>query len=84
MNDVDTPWFERCIKESPYGSQRQLAKRMRARDGSPLDRSALSRMLRGEREIFLHEARQLADLLGQPMSEVIRRAGIPFGKRDNL
>lgn len=84
MSDVDTAWFEKVIAESPYGSMRQLAKRMRNRLGSTLDVSALSRMLNGEREILLHEARQLSDLLGKPMSEVIRRAGVPFGTRDNL
>lgn len=81
---VDTAWFERKIAESPYGSMRQLAKHMRQPDGKPIDHSAVSRMLRGERAIQLHEARLLADLLGVPMAEIIRRAGVPFGKRDNL
>lgn len=84
MYTVDKDWFESKIKESPYGSIRQLAKHMRNRLGSKMDHGMVSRMLSGERDIQLHEARQLADLLGQPMSEIIRRAGIPFGSRDNL
>lgn len=83
-SEIDTEWFEKLIKESPYGSIRQLAKHMRQPDGRPIDPSAISRMLRGERAIQLHEARLLADLLGVPMSMIIRKAGIPFGKRDNL
>lgn len=81
---VDTVWFEKKIKESPYGSFRKLASHMRNSLGSRMDHAMVSRMLRGEREIQLHEARQLADLLGVPMSEIIRRSGVPFGVRDNL
>jgi hypothetical protein len=81
---MDSDWFMKQIAESPYGSLRKLAPRMRNRLGSALQVSALSRMISGERDMQLHEARQLADLLGQPMSEIIRRAGIPFGRRDNL
>lgn len=83
-NEIDTAWFEKLIKESPYSSIRQLAKQMRKPDGGVIDHSAVSRMIRGERAIQLYEARQLADLLGVPMSMVIKKAGIPFGKRDNL
>lgn len=84
MGTVDTAWFKKQIEESPYGSLRQLAKHMRRSLGTRMDVGAVSRMINGERDIQLHEARQLADLLGQPMAEVIRRAGVPFGTRDNL
>jgi hypothetical protein len=84
MNEVDSTWFENRIKESPYGSMRALAKRMRNRLGKPLTHADVSRVLSGDSTMQLHEARQLADLLGQPMSEIIRRSGVPFGKRDNL
>lgn len=84
MSKIDTAWFEKMIKGSAYGSLRQIATRIENRLGEELDHSALSRLIHGKRTMQLHEARQLADLLGVPMSEVIRRAGIPFGKRDNL
>lgn len=82
--EIDTSWFVRLIKESRFGSLRQLAPKLRARSGKPMDVAALSRMLSGEREMVLDEARQLANLLGVPMGEVIRRAGVPFGIRDNV
>lgn len=81
---IDTEWFEKKISESPYRSMRQVAKNIRVRVGSSMDLGALHRTLHGKRTMQLHEARQLADLLGVPMGEVIRRAGVPFGKRDNL
>jgi hypothetical protein len=80
---VDKEWFKKTVAESPYGSVRQLARHMRYPDGSVFNHSQVWRMLNGERDICLYEARQLADLLGVPMSEVIRRSGVPFGKRDN-
>lgn len=84
MSDVDTDWFEKKISESPYGSLRRIAKYVKTRLGTSLDHSSLHKTLHGTRTMQLHEARQLADLLGQPMSEIIRRAGVPFGRRDNL
>lgn len=81
---VDTAWFEKKIAESPYGSMRQLANRIRLDNGKVMGFPALWKTLNNRRVLQLHEARQLADLLGVGMGEIIRRAGIPFGERDNV
>lgn len=81
---IDTDWFVRRIQESEHGSLRRLAAKMRNRQGEPMNIAPVSLMLRGKREIVLSEARQLADLLGVPMGEVIKRAGVSFGVRDNV
>lgn len=73
---VDTDWFNDLIKKSPYGSQRRLSRKLRGRNGRPLDPAAVSLMLRGKRAIQLHEARQFADLLDVPLFEVLRHSGI--------
>jgi hypothetical protein len=76
VRHCDAAWFAACITASSHGSLRGIASRMTSRRGSPLNASALWRMLRGERTMTITEARQLADLLEQPLDEVIRRAGI--------
>jgi hypothetical protein len=81
---LDSDWFKNKIAESQYGTMRQLVKRMKNRQGKRMGVAALSLMLSGERTIGLEDARQLADLLEVPMSEIIQRAGIRFGRRDNL
>lgn len=72
----DTKWFERLIERSKYGSQRQLAKAMVNRHGRPMDPSSLHNLLHGTKCMQLDEARQLADLLGVTIMEVIRHAGV--------
>lgn len=51
-------------------SMRQLAKRIE------LDPSAVSLTFRGMRKMTLQEANQISSLLGVPVTEVIRQAGI--------
>ncbi len=80
----DTAWLEAKIAASEAGSLRQLAFRMRNRLGNVTAPSQLSRALSGERELLLHEVRQLADLLGVPMGELIRRMGVGFSPKDNV
>lgn len=76
--EVDTEWFNEMIAQSAYKSQRALAKAMRTDSGKPLEPSALSLMLRGEREIKKHEYQQLAKLLDVPLVEVLKRCGFVF------
>lgn len=72
------------IQESEYGSLRKIAEHIQTHRGKPMAFESLSRTLSGQRELSLIEARQLANLLRVPMSEIIRRMGIPFGVRDNV
>ncbi len=76
---VDTAWFHERIKASPFTSIRQLAPRIRNRNGKPLTVPALSLALRGQRALLLDEARQLAELLREPVAEVLVRAGLRGG-----
>lgn len=72
---IDTGWFHERIAESEYGSLRALAPHILGRRG-PLDIHALSRMLSGDRAMQLSEARQLADLLGVSLRDVLEHSGI--------
>jgi len=72
----DSGWFNDLIRRSPYKSQRQLAPKIRGRNGKALDPSAVSLMLRGKRAMQMHEARQFADLLDVPLIEILRHAGV--------
>ena len=75
---IDTLWFKHRIAESPHGSLSRVARKMQGRTGRPLEPSMLSLMLRGKREMRLDEARQLANLLGVPLIEVLRHVGLPL------
>lgn len=82
---IDSAWFAARIAASRYGSQRQLAPHLRGRAGQPLTSAQVSLMLSGKRGMRLEEARQLADLLGEPLAEVLRHAGIDVrGPDDDL
>ncbi|HYM71602.1 MAG TPA: helix-turn-helix domain-containing protein [Stellaceae bacterium] len=65
---VDTIWFHEALDRSG-GTQADLARRL------GLAPSAVSRMLRGERQMKLLEAVQIAAFLGVSQEEVLRRAG---------
>lgn len=67
---IDTLWFRDKIRDSLYVSQRRLAREMH------LDPASLSLLLRGKRKMQLVEAEQLAQLLGVPLEEVLRHAGL--------
>jgi len=73
---IDTAWFLDLIAASRFGSGRKLAPYIKGRSGRPLASSNLSLMLNGKRAMQLHEARQLATLLGVPLAEILRHAGI--------
>ena len=81
---TDAGWILSQIKASQYGSLREIATRVKNNQGRPIGPGPLSRAINGERELHLPEIRELADLLGVPMGEMIRRLGIPFGKRDGV
>jgi phage repressor protein C with HTH and peptisase S24 domain len=65
---MDTNWFHEAL-ERIGGTQADLARHL------GLPPSAVSRMLRGERQMKLLEAVQTAHFLGVSQEEVLRRAG---------
>ncbi|HXO00541.1 MAG TPA: S24 family peptidase [Stellaceae bacterium] len=65
---MDTIWFHNAL-ESAGGTQADLARHL------GLAPSAVSRMLRGERQMKLLEAVQISQFLGVSQEEVLRRAG---------
>jgi phage repressor protein C with HTH and peptisase S24 domain len=65
---MDTIWFHNALERAGR-TQADLARHL------GLPPSAVSRMLRGERQVKLLEAVQIAQFLGVPQEEVSRRAG---------
>ena len=66
---IDTRWFQDLLTD------RQLSQRRLAREIG-LDPSAVSLMFRGKRRMQMAEAAQVSRLLGVPLDDVIRHAGI--------
>jgi plasmid maintenance system antidote protein VapI len=66
---MNTEWFRQLLATRKL-SQRGLAKLME------LDPAAVSLMLRGQRRMTPDEAHQLSLILGVPITEVLRQAGI--------
>ena len=67
---MDTGWFQQAL-ERVGATQADLARHLR------LAPSAVSRMIKGERQMKLLEAVQVASFLGIPEEELLRRAGEP-------
>ena len=65
---MDTIWFHQALERAGH-TQADLARHL------GLPPSAVSRMLRGERNMKLLEAVQTAQFLGVSQEEVLRRAG---------
>ncbi|MGE3783621.1 MAG: helix-turn-helix domain-containing protein, partial [Alphaproteobacteria bacterium] len=65
---MDAKWFQQML-DRVSASQADLARHLR------LAPSAVSRMLKGERQMKLLEAVQVADFLGVSQEEVLRYAG---------
>lgn len=65
---VNKQWFLETL-EYKRASQSDLARFLN------VDKSALSRMLSGERKMQLHEATSIANFLSVPVSEVLKHAG---------
>lgn len=66
---VDREWFRDRLADIKM-SQRKLAKHLE------VDPAAVTLMLRGERRITTAEAQEIAGVLGVPVTEIMRRAGI--------
>jgi len=66
---IDTRWFQDLLTDRRL-SQRRLAREI------GIDPSAVSLMFRGKRRMQMAEAAQVARLLGVPLDDVIRHAGI--------
>lgn len=69
---INTKWFRTKLSDREM-SQRELARRM------GLDSAAVSLMLRGQRQMKLTEAAEIARLLGVPAEEVLANAGVHLG-----
>src|SRR6266481_6779202 len=65
---MDAIWFQQTL-ERAGASQADLARHLR------LAPSAVSRMMKGERQMKLLEAVQIAAFLGVPQEEALRHAG---------
>ena len=65
---MDAMWFQQALERAGV-SQADLARHLR------LAPSAISRMLKGERQMKLLEAVQVSTFLGVPQEEVLRHAG---------
>ena len=65
---MDANWFQQALDRAGV-SQADLARQLR------LAPSAISRMMKGERNMKLLEAVQIAAFLGVPQEEVLRNAG---------
>lgn len=74
MSEINTNWFRAKLAYRQL-SIRGLAKQM------GLDPSAVSLMLRGRREMKMHEAARIADILCVPIGEILRNAGIKMPKQ---
>ncbi len=66
---MNTQWFRERLQDRKL-SQRGLAKMLE------IDPAAASLMLRGKRRMTPHEAHQISVILGTPLNEVMRQAGI--------
>jgi transcriptional regulator with XRE-family HTH domain len=66
---MNTQWFRERLQDKKL-SQRGLAKML------DIDPAAASLMLRGKRRMTPHEAHQISVILGTPLNEVMRFAGI--------
>jgi transcriptional regulator with XRE-family HTH domain len=70
LEKINTAWFKDRLADKKI-SQRKLARLL------DLDPAGVSYMLRGLRAMKLEEAAAIATLLGQPLDEVLRHAGVP-------
>lgn len=74
---MDTKWFRDKLADRGM-SQRGLARAM------GLDAAAVSLMLRGRREMKLHESALIARLLGVPAEDVMKAAGVRMASDNTM
>lgn len=74
--NVDKSWFQKVIRASPYRSLREISKRILSEKGKQIPHTALLFSIQGRRQFKLYEVRQFADLVRQPLLEVIRKCGV--------
>jgi len=70
MSDVNTKWFREKLAERGL-SQRALARKL------GIDQSAISLTFSGRRRMQFKEAADIARLIGLPVSDVLKNAGVP-------
>lgn len=68
---VNSDWFIDRLKDVGL-SQREAARRLE------MDASAFNLMIHGKRKMMAGEAVKIADLIRQPVEEVMRQAGVSF------
>jgi transcriptional regulator with XRE-family HTH domain len=73
--NVDKAWFASQMKERNL-TVRRMAGRMN------MHYSALSRTLNGERRMQVDEIRKIAEIFGQPVSEVWAHLGSPMSRQN--
>lgn len=67
---IDTLWFKTKLEASGI-SQAALARHL-----DNLDRALMTRLLNGQRRMQTHEAIKIAEVLNEPLEEVLARAGV--------
>jgi transcriptional regulator with XRE-family HTH domain len=70
---IDTKWFQNRVRDAEM-SQARLAALL------DIDKSALSLMLHGKREMKMTEATRLAEILALPLDQVLAHAGVEVRK----
>jgi transcriptional regulator with XRE-family HTH domain len=73
MSSVNTRWFQDKVRDAQM-SQNRLAQLL------GIDKSALSLMFNGKREMKMDEAARLAEVLSLPLDEVMAHAGVKVPK----
>lgn len=68
---INGNWFRTKLTQKNR-SQRGLAKHLK------LDPGAITLMFNGKRRMQLDEAQKIASFLGEPVSDVLRAAGLPL------
>jgi DNA-binding XRE family transcriptional regulator len=72
-NVMDTRWFQDRVRDAEL-SQSRLARLL------DIDKSALSLMFNGKREMKMAEASRIAEVLALPLDEVLAHAGVKVPK----
>jgi len=76
---IDSNWFYNQLERLDITLD-TLGKLMEWEGGKPLSKAAVSLMLRGQRDISVHEAGRLAQIFSVSIEEISRRAGAPMPK----
>jgi transcriptional regulator with XRE-family HTH domain len=73
MNKINGDWFRTKLTQKGR-SQREMAKHM------GIDPSSLTLTLNAKRKMQLPEAQAISVFLGEPITDILRAAGLPMGR----